>query len=38
VSLRVRQWAGGWCIEDADAWSAGGWLLAVARQMRRVFA
>jgi acyl-CoA thioesterase len=35
--LRVREWAGGWCIEDAEAWSAGGLLLAVGRQMRRVF-
>ena len=35
VRLRVREGAGAWCIEDAEAWSAGGLLLAVGRQMRR---
>ena len=37
VSVRVREWAGRWCIEDAEAWSANGLLLAVARQLRFVF-
>jgi acyl-CoA thioesterase len=37
LGLRVREWAGGWCIEDAEAWSTDGLLLAVARQTRRVF-
>jgi acyl-CoA thioesterase len=37
--VRVCEWAGGWCIEDAEVWSAAdGLLLAVGRQMRRVFA
>jgi hypothetical protein len=35
VRLRVRAWAGGWCIEDAEARSAGGLFLAVGRQMQR---
>lgn len=37
MRLQVRDWTGGWCIEDAEAWSANGLLLGVARQMRRVF-
>ena len=37
MRLQVREWTGGWCIEDAEAWSADGLLLGVARQMRRVF-
>jgi acyl-CoA thioesterase len=37
VRFRVCEWAGGWCIEDSEAWSGDGLLLAVGRQMRRVF-
>jgi acyl-CoA thioesterase len=33
----VRDWAGAWCIEDAEIWSRDGKLLAVAHHMRRVF-
>lgn len=37
MRLQLREWTGGWCIEDAEAWSPDGLLLGVARQTRRVF-